>query len=103
MQKRQKSGPAAFNELLHMRPGFLLSVSIAGLLAVALVAFAVSQILGSELRETQITSATRSAELLAAASLGPQLPVLGRPLTAEQLGTSTLPPSPHDARPDLRA
>jgi EAL domain-containing protein (putative c-di-GMP-specific phosphodiesterase class I) len=85
MQKRQRSGLAAFNELLHMRPGFLLTFSIAGLLAVALVAFAVSQILGAEIRDTQVTSATRSAELLSAASLGPQLPARGRPLEAEQL------------------
>ena len=68
-----------------MRPGFLLSVSVAGLLAVALVAFFVSQILGAEIRNTQITSATRSAELLAAASLGPQLGTGKVPLDAEQI------------------
>jgi len=85
MQKRQRSGLAAFNELLYMRPGFLLTFSIAGLLAVAVVAFAVSQILGGEIRDTQITSATRSAELLSAASLEPQLPSRGRSLEAEQL------------------
>ena len=52
MKQRQRSGPAAFNELLHMRPGFLLTFSIAGLLADGLVAFAVSQILSAEIRKT---------------------------------------------------
>ncbi len=86
MKKGQRSGLGAFDELLHMRPGFLLTFSIAGLLAVALVAFAVSQILGAEIRNTQITSATRSAELLSAASLAPQLGSASTALDAGQLG-----------------
>jgi len=68
-----------------MRPGFLLTFSVAGLLAVGLVAFAVSRILGTEIRHTQVTDGTRSAELLAAASLGPQLGTGSRPLDAGQL------------------
>jgi hypothetical protein len=61
MDKPHRPGLAALPELRYVRPGFLLTFSVAGLLAVALVAFAVSRIVGAELRSDQLASTTRSA------------------------------------------
>jgi hypothetical protein len=62
----------------RLRPGFLLSFSIAGLLAVGLLAFAVSRIMGGDIRTEQLTSATRSAELLTASSFESRLASRGQ-------------------------
>jgi EAL domain-containing protein (putative c-di-GMP-specific phosphodiesterase class I) len=58
---------------LRLRPGFLLSFSLVGLLAIGGLAFAVSRIMGGDIRNEQLTSATGSAELLAASSFAPEL------------------------------
>jgi EAL domain-containing protein (putative c-di-GMP-specific phosphodiesterase class I) len=58
---------------MRLRPGFLLSYSLAGLVAVGLLAFAVSRILSTQIRSSQLTSATASANLLASAAYGPRL------------------------------
>jgi EAL domain-containing protein (putative c-di-GMP-specific phosphodiesterase class I) len=74
MQKHDRTGFVDRRELkLRLRPGFLLCYSIAGLLAVVLLAFAVSRIAGAAIRTDQLTSATRSAELLAASAFAPPL------------------------------
>jgi EAL domain-containing protein (putative c-di-GMP-specific phosphodiesterase class I) len=73
MHKPHRPALAALPELRYVRPGFLLTFSAAGLLAVALVAFAVSRIVGAELQSAQRASATRSAELLVVSTLGPEL------------------------------
>lgn len=57
----------------RVRPGFLLSFSVAGLIAVLLLAWVVSRTLGASIRTDQLANATSSAELLAAASYGPHL------------------------------
>jgi EAL domain-containing protein (putative c-di-GMP-specific phosphodiesterase class I) len=57
----------------RLRPGFLVTFSVAGLLCVGLLAFAVSRIMSSDIRAEQLTSATRSAELLVASSFEPRL------------------------------
>ncbi len=72
MDKSHRPDLAALPELRYVRPGFLFTFSVAGLLAVVLVAFALSRIVGGELRSAQLASATRSAELLVS-TLGPQL------------------------------
>src|SRR5580704_16495939 len=87
MHKPHRPDLAALPELRYVRPGFLLTFSLAGLLAVALVAFAVSRIVGAELRSAQLAGVTRSAELLAVSTLGPQLPAGTRHLHPRQLGT----------------
>jgi EAL domain-containing protein (putative c-di-GMP-specific phosphodiesterase class I) len=87
MDKRHRPGFAALPELRHVRPGVLLTTSAAGLLGIALVVFAVSHILGSEIRNDQLANATRTAELLVLSSLRAQLPSNGRPLSANQLQT----------------
>jgi EAL domain-containing protein (putative c-di-GMP-specific phosphodiesterase class I) len=69
----------------RLRPGFLLTFSVGGLLAVGLLAFAVSRIIGGDIRAEQLTSATRAAELLAASSFGPQLTSRRGPLDGKQL------------------
>lgn len=69
----------------RLRPGFLLTFSVAGLLGVGLLAFAVSRIMASDIRAEQLTSATRSAELLIASSFEPRLNSQPR-----QLGTVRL-------------
>lgn len=68
-----------------MRPGLLLTTSVASLLAVALVVFAVSQILGGDIRNAQLANATRSAELLVLSSLSTRLPAENGHLSASQL------------------
>jgi EAL domain-containing protein (putative c-di-GMP-specific phosphodiesterase class I) len=74
MRKRVRTRPADLSALrLLLRPGFLLSFSVALLLAVGLLTFAVSRILGSVIRTEQLSSATRSAELLAGSSFAPLL------------------------------
>jgi EAL domain-containing protein (putative c-di-GMP-specific phosphodiesterase class I) len=74
MPKQSHPGHAGFSGLRsRVRPGFLLSFSIAGLIAVAVLAVVVSRILGDSIRTDQLTSATDSVELLAAASFGPHL------------------------------
>ncbi len=85
MQEPHRPGFADLPELRYVRPGFLLTFSAAGLLAIALVAFTVSQLVGNELRSAQLTSATRSAELLVVSTLAPQLSGATRPLSARQL------------------
>jgi EAL domain-containing protein (putative c-di-GMP-specific phosphodiesterase class I) len=87
MDKSHRPSLAALPELRYVRPGFLLTFSVAGLLAVALVAFAVSRIVGTELRSAQLASATHSAELLGVSTLGPQLPAGTGPLEVRQLKT----------------
>ncbi len=56
-----------------IRPGFLLSFSIVGLIAVAVLALVVSRIVGASVRTDGLNGATNSVELLAAASFGPDL------------------------------
>jgi EAL domain-containing protein (putative c-di-GMP-specific phosphodiesterase class I) len=58
---------------LRLRPGFLLTFSVAGVIAIAALAFAVSRIMGADIRSEQLASATQSAQLLAASSFAPQL------------------------------
>jgi EAL domain-containing protein (putative c-di-GMP-specific phosphodiesterase class I) len=57
----------------RVRPGFLLTFSVAGLLGVALLALVLSRTIGGSIRSDQLTSATDSVELLASASFGPHL------------------------------
>ncbi len=85
MADPRRTRRAALYELRDLRPGFLVIFSVAGLVGVALVAFVVSQILAGELRSAQLTSSTRSAELLVQSSLGPRLAGHGGHLTEEQL------------------
>jgi EAL domain-containing protein (putative c-di-GMP-specific phosphodiesterase class I) len=74
MPKRSRAPHADLTGLrLRLRPGFLLSYSLAGLLGVGLLAFAVSRILATEIRSEQLTSATNSANLLASAAFAPRL------------------------------
>ena len=87
MHKPHRPDLAALPELRYVRPGFLLTFSLAGLLAVALVAFAVSRIVGAELRSAQLASVTHSAELLVVSTLGPQLPAGSGQLDLRQLET----------------
>jgi EAL domain-containing protein (putative c-di-GMP-specific phosphodiesterase class I) len=77
---REPMSRAATNRLpdlpgwgLRLRPGFLISFSVAGLIAIAALAFAVSRIMGADIRNQQLASATQSAQLLAAASFTPDL------------------------------
>jgi EAL domain-containing protein (putative c-di-GMP-specific phosphodiesterase class I) len=58
---------------MRLRPGFLLSFSVAGLLGVGALAFGVSKVVGGDIRTEALGSAAQSAELLAASSLGPRL------------------------------
>jgi EAL domain-containing protein (putative c-di-GMP-specific phosphodiesterase class I) len=85
MNKRRRPGFEAIPQLQHVRPGLLITISAAGLLAVALVVFAVSQILAGEIRTAQLANATRSAELLVLTSLSTQLPAGNGHLSAGQL------------------
>jgi EAL domain-containing protein (putative c-di-GMP-specific phosphodiesterase class I) len=85
MANQSRSGRADLTGLrLRLRPGFLLSYSLAGLIAVGLLAFAVSRILSTQIRSSQLTNATASADLLASAAYGPRLHG-SRPLTIAQL------------------
>jgi EAL domain-containing protein (putative c-di-GMP-specific phosphodiesterase class I) len=58
----------------RIRPGFLLSFSVAGLIGLALLAIVVSRILGDAIKTEQLADAASSAELLSAASFGPHVP-----------------------------
>jgi EAL domain-containing protein (putative c-di-GMP-specific phosphodiesterase class I) len=74
MPTQSRAGHADLAGLrLRLRPGFLLSYSLAGLIGVGLLAFAVSRILSSDIRNSQLTSASASANLLAASAYGPRL------------------------------
>jgi len=74
MPKHSRAGGADLTGLrLRLRPGFLLSYSLAGLVGVGLVAFAVSRILSDQIRSSQLTNATASANLLASSAYGPRL------------------------------
>jgi EAL domain-containing protein (putative c-di-GMP-specific phosphodiesterase class I) len=85
MPKQSRAGHADLAELrVRLRPGFLLSYSLAGLVAVGLLAFAVSRILSTQIRSSQLTNATASADLLASAAYGPRLSG-SRPLKITQL------------------
>ena len=70
---------------VRLRPSFLLTFSVLGLLAVASLVFVASRITASEIRAGQLGSASGSAELLAAASFGPQLAGNARQLTSSHL------------------
>ncbi len=71
MEKHSPPGLADLRS--RVRPGFLLSFSVAGLIAVALVAVVVSRIIGQSVRTDQLTNATSQVNLLAAASLAPHV------------------------------
>ncbi len=58
---------------MRLRPGFLVSFSVAGLLAIGLVIFGVAKVEGGSIRTEAVGSATQAAELLAASSFGPRL------------------------------
>jgi EAL domain-containing protein (putative c-di-GMP-specific phosphodiesterase class I) len=58
----------------RVRPGFLLTFSVAALIAVVIVAVAVSRIIGGSIRSDRLANATSSVNLLAAVSFGPDLP-----------------------------
>jgi EAL domain-containing protein (putative c-di-GMP-specific phosphodiesterase class I) len=74
MQNPSRPGFHDFSRLRsRVHPGFLVSFSVVGLVAVALLTLVVSRILGTSIRTDQLTSATSSVELLAAASYGPRL------------------------------
>jgi EAL domain-containing protein (putative c-di-GMP-specific phosphodiesterase class I) len=74
MPKRSRAGRADLTGLrLRLRPGFLLSYSLAGLVGVGLLAFAISRILSTQIRSSQLTNATASANLLASSAYGPRL------------------------------
>ena len=86
MQKRSRPGITDFSGLrLRVRPGFLLSFSVAGLIGIIVLALVVSRIVGASIRTDQLTSATSSVELLAAASFGPDLNPAGH-LSVAELG-----------------
>lgn len=79
MDKRSRPGTSALSGLRsRVRPGFLVSFSIAGLIALTCLVLIVSRIIGDTIRTDQLASATRSVELLSAASLGPQMTSTGR-------------------------
>jgi EAL domain-containing protein (putative c-di-GMP-specific phosphodiesterase class I) len=67
----------------RVRPGFLLSFSVAGLIGLALLAFVVSRILGGAIRTDQLANATSSADLLSAASFGLHVPGASHLTTGE--------------------
>jgi EAL domain-containing protein (putative c-di-GMP-specific phosphodiesterase class I) len=74
MQKHSRPGRTDFSGLRsHVHPGFLLSVSVAGLIGVAVLTLVVSRIISASIRTDQLAGATSSVELLAAASLAPDL------------------------------
>jgi EAL domain-containing protein (putative c-di-GMP-specific phosphodiesterase class I) len=74
MPKQSRAGRADLIGLRQrLRPGFLLSYSLAGLIGVGLLAFAVSRILSTDIRGSQLTNATSSANLLASSAYGPRL------------------------------
>ncbi len=74
MPQQSRSAHANLTGLRHrLRPGFLVSYSLAGLIGVGLLAFAVSRILSTQIRSSQLTNATASADLLASAAYGPRL------------------------------
>jgi EAL domain-containing protein (putative c-di-GMP-specific phosphodiesterase class I) len=74
------------SDLRHrLRPGFLFTFSLAGLIGIGLLAFVVSRFESGDVRSEQLTSATRSAELLAATSFGPQVGGSARDLGRGQL------------------
>jgi EAL domain-containing protein (putative c-di-GMP-specific phosphodiesterase class I) len=86
MSKQHRPDISAFSDLRsRVRPGFLLSISVGGLIVVAVMAFAVSRIVGGSIRNDQLASATRSVQLLADASFGPHVS-LARRLSAAQIG-----------------
>ncbi len=58
---------------MRLHPGFLLSFSVGALVAIGLVVFGVSKVVGNDIRTQQVGSATQAAELLAASSFGPRL------------------------------
>ncbi len=62
-----------FPSCVAVRPGFLLSFSLAGLLGVALLAFAVSRILATQIRSAQLTNATARPTCSCVSALGPRL------------------------------
>jgi EAL domain-containing protein (putative c-di-GMP-specific phosphodiesterase class I) len=74
MPKQNRAGRPDLTGLrLRLRPGFLVSYSVAGLVALGLLAFAISRVLSSEIRSSQLTNATASANLLASSAYGPRL------------------------------
>jgi EAL domain-containing protein (putative c-di-GMP-specific phosphodiesterase class I) len=87
MQKPSHPGSIGFSGLRsRVHPGFLVSFSVVGLIAVALLTLVVSRILGASIRTDQLDSATSSVELLAAASYGPRLPA-AQHLSVSQIHT----------------
>jgi EAL domain-containing protein (putative c-di-GMP-specific phosphodiesterase class I) len=74
MAKQSRPGMSDFTGLRsRVRPGFLVTFSVAGLIAVVVMVVAVSRIIGGSIRSDQLTNATDSVELLASASFAPHL------------------------------
>src|SRR5580704_10456914 len=74
MGLRHRTGTAGRSELRsRARPGFLLTISVAGLIAVASLAFVVSRIVGASVRTAELAGVTSSVKLLAEASFGPNV------------------------------
>lgn len=84
MARRSRPGISDLSGLrARVRPGFLLTFSVAGLVAVVVMAVAVSRIIGGSIRSDQLNSATNSVQLLAAASFAPHLERAGHLSVAE--------------------
>jgi EAL domain-containing protein (putative c-di-GMP-specific phosphodiesterase class I) len=74
MSTQSRADISAFSGLRsRVRPGFLLSISVGGVIVIAVMALVVSRIVGDSIRNDQVASATRSVELLANASFGPHV------------------------------
>jgi EAL domain-containing protein (putative c-di-GMP-specific phosphodiesterase class I) len=85
MDKHDRQRPILEGARFRLRPGFLFTVSLGGLVGVALVAFVVSRFTSGTIETEQVNAATRSAELLAASGFGPRIATGTRPLTSAQL------------------
>jgi EAL domain-containing protein (putative c-di-GMP-specific phosphodiesterase class I) len=74
MDQQHRTGIAGRSELRsRARPGFLLTISVAGLICVASLAFIVSRIVGASVRTDELAGVTSSVKLLAGASFGPNV------------------------------
>ncbi len=85
MAKTERKRPDLSTLRLRLRPGFLLSVSVAGLIGIGVLAYVISRFESGSIRSEQVANATSSAELLAASAFGPRLPAPGSPLDGAAL------------------
>jgi EAL domain-containing protein (putative c-di-GMP-specific phosphodiesterase class I) len=73
MARQHRTGTGSSELRSRARPGFLLTISVAGLVAVASLAFVVSRIVGASVRTDGLAGVTNSVKLLAEASFGPNV------------------------------